>query len=427
MYPILEHPAEIIEMIFAHDRNLLALTLVCPSFNDFISQSPSLMRKVNVKFRNSSRQTWNHMIQSERKYRNLYIQELDPSKWHQLMNFIEKHVQNLRGITFPITYHSFQSHKWKAFETLSAVSKHLKSLRMFDLRVEVPPSSALEFPHLEHWTWNGSERNRFQCFRTPKLKEFIYSYERFHYDASDLSVENNLVTFLRDQPPLKKLSISDLLEAETFLAAAKLRPFPFQLDEVAFVEPFHLSNPCLPISVLRLFPFLESQIHSLKVLKLEKCELENEDFHKIFTLELKELHLIDWDYCSLSPSKWQSQTIKKLLFKHHECWEYNGGMIHVIEACPMVEIISAAGQKIQKAVSTSMASKLLHFKRLGLINSEFAFPLSELDHYPSLETFSAYAVKRSVWKSVVASNPQLKNIKIRGEKYVKMYQNSMIC
>lgn len=77
----LELPREIIEMIFAHDDNLLQLTMVCPAFNAIISNSSMLLRKVLYK--------WKQMPHSDRKYGSLDLQDVGPTNFQQVFAFVK--------------------------------------------------------------------------------------------------------------------------------------------------------------------------------------------------------------------------------------------------------------------------------------------------------------------------------------------------
>lgn len=95
-------PPEILEIVFFLCDNFLQLTLVCPSFNEIISDSPSLMDRLTLDWdrltsewdaRNSRIST---LLESDRKYGRLVLYLKDLVHFPRLMCFIEKHKRTLK-------------------------------------------------------------------------------------------------------------------------------------------------------------------------------------------------------------------------------------------------------------------------------------------------------------------------------------------
>lgn len=384
---------------------------MCPTFNKIISRSPSLMKKLTVVSRDTLPENYKILV-SSRKYRSLEISREVYHDWQQLSYFIENQEQTLENLTL---HHVAKP--WQNLKILSTVSEKLKKLRTIELPIEVPDAGFLEFSNLEHWSCSSTKNFSLNWFKTPKLK--IFHFSKLCYEDAQVPVVSELVSFLRDQPQLKQLTVDSSLEVEGLLAAAELQPFPFRLIELEITQYGRFAESPRPVKI---FQFLESQRCSLRALMLVDVILDNEDFNKIFTFELQELTLVDWCYHLVGPSKWKSQTIKKLcfgIFHYQDCINQNfiKTMINVIEACPKVEKLQIGHLRIEKVLSTSIASKLLNLnlKHLILISSGFDFPIHEMNQYPSLETFSAIRVDESAWKRYVAAKPELKNIRIGKE------------
>lgn len=323
------------------------------------------------------------------------------------MFFVESHKRTLIDLKISSEYGLSAD---KCFQLLSTLSENLKTLSASNLPGELASMRTIVFKNLEELEWYGDEGFNFQAWQTPKLKKFLYEKTSKHFLRRSNS--RNMVNFLRNQPQLKVLDIRNTFEFEELLNAAELSPFPFRLENLGITLLRNwATNFC---------PFLENHKDSLKVFTLRNANLRDEELRCILSLNLEELVLKDNFYYSLGPCTNKSQTIKKLTFSQKSA-SYKINL--VVEACPMVEVLSLKGCTVSNCLSKSIASSLHHMKHLSLNHIVFTLPFCEMDRFASLETLTAYHVESKTLNRFILKNPQIKSIKVEKSytDYVPMH------
>lgn len=356
-YHLFDHPNEIIEMIFFHCDNILKLTLVCPSLNILISQSPTLMGKVKV--------TWNaELLKSSRKYSRLSFFQVHPIDWEQLITFIKKYKKSLIEIVIDRIL-TFQLEP-KYYEILSTLSQTLKKLTT-NFLPGVETFGMLEFPNLEEWicATRGDDVLTFQSWKTPNLKKLTIG-------NGQMSSKRNLVSFLKEQLKLQVLEIRNGQSSKDFLEAASVFPFPFNLNKLKLTLFINDSN--LPFSL-----FARSLKQPLKALSMEYYAYQEDDFRQILEMGLEELELTFARYGHATLPSLHNQTIKKLSLKLFSEMMYNEGLEHVLESFQGVETLFIEGFRFSTPLTESIASTLPKLKNLDLSSITYDFPLGGFD------------------------------------------------
>lgn len=417
-------------MIFIHCDKVLELTLVCPTFNDIILKSALLMRRMSVMwFASESRPLGNvvrlfehqcnrqyrglpanyhrTLMHSERKYGSLCFAAGGPDQWEPVNSFIEKHQDTLTDLQL---YANLKLEPLQIFKILSALSVNLKTLTTMAIAGQIGSLGSLEFPNLKEWTYFGEDDFMFKDWKTPKLKKFMYLFRKRSPNSE------NLIIFLRKQPQLQDLMIEHPVDVENFLKADIFTPFPFNLTKLNV----HGYRSCSET-----FPYVESQEQSLTTLALGSFVLRDEDFKQILKMDLKELELTEIQFHSLTlSSDVQSQTIDKLRFSRGftrptHLSEHEQSIIIIIKSCPNVETLSFHFYDMTREMSKTIAATKI--KKLSLFENAFKFPLQEMEQFPHLETFSAEFIRKEVWGSLVAKNPQLRSVKTEYNFEVNKY------
>lgn len=432
-FSLFNYPPEVIEMIFFHCENILALTLVCPSFNCIISNSPMLMKKLTVRWK-AKKSCWRistsyigitvepedetyidrmmhhrphpgntrKLLQSNRRYTSIFLDNASPEDWQQVVDIIGNYKQTVTVLKIASDYDKIRLNSWQYVEILSTLSENLRKLTVINAPEDIAFMGVLEFPNLEELSLAGKGTLLFQGCETPKLKKFSAGYI------------SNFLGFIENQPELHDLEIEDASHVVEFFDAARLKPFSFKLIKFKIVGEHYKQTKFLELS-----HFLESQRQSLKVLSIKQVKLHYKELRHILTLHLEEL-ACNIAVTSVRSLNLQSHSIKKLTFIYREQSSRmtNHGMAQVLEACPNVEILSLEGYEISKEMWKQITSSLTKLKNLHLTDSFFLFPLTQSGCFPSLETFSTD--KKQALESFKAVNPQL--------KYSRMNtQNDEVC
>lgn len=408
-------------MIFFHCEKILALTLVCPSFNCIISNSPMLMKKLTVKWK-ATKSSWrisrsyvgitvepedetfidrmmHHrphpgntrmLLQSNRRYTSIFLDNASPEDWQQVVDIIGNYKQTVTVLKIASDYDKIKLNTWQCFEILSTLSENLRKLTVINAPEHIAFTGVLEFPNLEELSLAGMGTLLFQDCETPKLKKFSAGYI------------SNFLGFIENQPELHDLEIGNASHVVEFFDAARLKPFPFKLIEFKIFGE-HYKQTRFP----ELSHFLESQRQSLKELSLTQVKLHYKELRHILTLHLEEL-VCNIAVTSVRSLNLQSHSIKKLTFIHREQSSRltNDGIIQVLEACPNVETLSLERYEISEVMWKQITLSLTKLKNLHLKNTSFLFPLTKVRCFPSLETFSTD--KKQALESFKAVNPQLK-------------------
>lgn len=396
-------------MIFAHCDEIIKLTMVCPKFNNIISNSHLLMSRLQVRLR-KTKKSIRKLLQSDRKYKRLSIDNNDPENAEQVNLFVEKHQRTLRELTINYSKHSeLKMEPQQLHGMLSTLSERLNTLTTSTPPNEFASMDALEFPNLETWTCRTICVNKFQLhnWKTPKLKKLIY--ENVQLASSNHRVySENIISFLRSQTQLKDLWLDSTHDTQAFLKAAKRSPFAFNLTRIRIECSSNYNDEVVP--------FVESQRNSLKILSLRRFTIKDEDFQRILALQLEEFELSYADFSSLRPSSIRSQTIKKLSFKAffpHMCYPLrDGGLTHVIASCPEVDTVFIKRYDMTREMSAAFAS-MPKLKNLTLSGISFQYDFD--DFYPKLESFTTNQVRREIWRSIVAVNRHVRFIKVEND------------
>lgn len=333
---------EILEIILGHiDVSLCLqdLTEVSPRFNNIISSSSRLMRKVVISW-NQERDNL-EVPATHRKYQFVEISDIKGCST-QLRKFFEKFAGNFIGMRFlrctlkAAELHSLLSMVSLRLEDLAVTFMTIEEQEIFP-KIEIPKLKYLKIYTLPE----GSEIwPLVSMITTNRLVSIWYGeHKAFSFrDASSADTEA-LIELIKRQKNLKALLVRHAVMRPVIEYWHIQRPFKIEL-ETLFLS-FPLENPQFDFSSV--WNFVQGQKESLTHLGVKDAYFEGEELQDLLSLKLKSLKL---EHCRL---KWnesrvtKNSTIETLVIRDWSVyWSSLEAMVHLLSSCEVVTSLEFA-------------------------------------------------------------------------------------
>lgn len=336
MYLFESLPNELFEMIAGHHEetsDMLRLSEVSPRFNNLISKSTRLMSKINVLW--TEKRDGLEIPAKHRKYSDLLIFSVNECSL-QLKKFCETFADS-------ITHVRLWNCSFKMSEVhfmLSLVSSGLKSLCFINSpMLEQKLFPKIEMPRLKELRYNSDTAEKKFDVRVFISMVSTYSLENFYYDdittgpLSAISGEADvLVEFIKRQKRLDcacliPSTVNEVIKHWLTLRESKIRLSILTINYAG--RPMRSSH----------WKFLESQMKSLRCLRVKNANLGDHDISNLLSLNLEELVLeccdLKWERCREIEN--DSIIILRIYYKDGPATKTSlEAIVHLISSCQVV-------------------------------------------------------------------------------------------
>lgn len=322
------HAPHIIEFIFQHFTcdELIRTATVSTSYQDFIFNSASCMKRVKLIVRDDDRRV-QEIVKSDKTHRNVKIQMDKFLSLDQVHSIISKH-KKWRSIEI-----NFANDITSLLQSISSYCQNLQELKLFNIKVDVVQDIT------------GSNFN--------KVKSLL-----INCCNADLAF-----SIIASCPNLKKLYLTQIKNLDELITMlAQLRTF--QLEDLNVGEYCNYNYERVMTELLN---FLKRHFASLKVLQLHlwaglpvlKLVFCMPYLHR---LELFGIHMshrvLDWSEIELPTSR----SITHL--RHEDIEDYHDSIECILKSCPNITHIKIHGldRDLLKSI-TKLAPKLVELEK----------------------------------------------------------------
>ena len=263
-------PPEIKQIIFSYleASDLLSLSSVCKSFNEFIGQSQDIMKIFWIKFYTFKMKDMESLAASSRNYEKLKVNRVNKSEHFKFLTDLEKPWKKI------LIYNCEFKKTEILYEFIESFSESIRELEISDIEIlnndlQICP---LKFPNLKRVMFRNVPASVIEIFQLSKnLKNASFNIaqpaERY------LSINKLLYNFLNNCEKLKHLQlgphyIKNLFDQENIVISMR---YQFELEKLMLKFPIiRDESPDIEINVCK---FLKGQ---QKVQWILFIEMQNE-------------------------------------------------------------------------------------------------------------------------------------------------------